>query len=96
MHAQISAEHLDNLIERVDRGITRNLEFVSDNNYAEASGYARGALLQIQRQLLELKNSSMYSDVWDDLPDLSQEIEDCPPVPAFPSIWKHEQEISRA
>lgn len=96
MHARICAEHLDDIIDAVDRSITKNLEFVSDSNYAEASGYARGGLLQIQRQLLELKNSSMYSDEWDDLPDLSQEIEDCPPLPAFPSIWKHEQEIIRA
>ena len=92
MHVRIPVEHLDDLIAAVDNAITRNLEYVSDDQYAEASGYARGGLMGMQVSLKMLRSSSIFEDEWD-----NPEIDDCDPatedmqlpaIPEFPSIYR--------
>ena len=82
MHIRISLEKLDHLIEDLERSIKRNMEFVNENEYAEASGYARGGLISMRTRLEKLRREDTYEDPWDFV-----EEEDVPPVPEFPTIW---------
>ena len=92
MHVRISSEHLDDLIAAVDNAIERNLELVTSDNYAEASGYARGGLMGMQISLKTIRSTHMYEDEWDnpelDSVDPADEDMQLPAIPAFPSIYR--------
>ena len=64
-HVRIGVEHLNDIIESVTRTIERNLEFVNRDEYAEASGYARGGLMGVETVLKTLKQTHVYEDDWD-------------------------------
>ena len=40
----MSVESVQQLLDEANRGVTRSMELVGDNNYPGASGYARGTL----------------------------------------------------
>ena len=65
MHVRIDVKHLKDILDGVQQTIDRNLEFVNRNEYAEASGYARGGLMGIELVLKTLKETSTYQDDWD-------------------------------
>ena len=61
-HVRMSTEQLTDILNEVKQGITRNLTFVSDHNYPEASGYARGTLLGVQFVLEEVLEHQCWED----------------------------------
>lgn len=65
MHVRISKEHLDDIIESLQTTIERNLTFVNNNEYAQASGYARGGLMGTELVLKTIRETNMYEDEWD-------------------------------
>ena len=65
MHVRISKEHLDDILASLNQTIERNLEYVNKNEYAEASGYARGGLMGTELVLKTIRETSMYEDEWD-------------------------------
>ena len=84
MHIRLPVEQLDDYIDHLDRAIRRNLELVADNNYAEASGYARGGLTSMLQRLQWLKSCETHEDIWD---YADAEDAEAPSIPAFPSIY---------
>ena len=84
MHIRLSVEHLDDLLADVERSIRVNMDFVNKDEYAEASGYARGGLISMRQRLEKLKQYNTHLDQWDDA-----EVEDAelPSIPEFPSIY---------
>ena len=86
MHVRLTVEHLDDLLADVERSIRVNLDFVNKDEYAAASGHARGGLLAMRQRLEKIKRYETFEDTWDyaDEED-AQEIER---LPEFPSIYK--------
>ena len=84
MHIRLTVEHLDVLLADIDRSVRVNMDFVNRDEYAEASGYARGGLLAMRQRLAKIKEYSTYEDTWDYAEEEEAEL---PPVPEFPSIY---------
>ena len=84
MHIRLSVEHLDDLLADVERSIRVNLDFVNKDEYASASGYARGGLISMRQRLEKLKQYNTHEDTWDYADEEDAEL---PPMPEFPSIY---------
>lgn len=61
-HVRISTEQLTEILDEVKRGIDQNLVYVGDDNYAEASGYARGTLFGVKYVLEEVLEHQCWED----------------------------------
>ena len=61
-HVRIGTDQLNDILNEVKRGISSNLDFVSDDNFVEASGYARGTLMGVQSVLEE----ALLYQCWED------------------------------
>ena len=84
MHIRLTVEHLDDLLADIDRSVRVNMDFVNRDEYAEASGYARGGLLAMRQRLAKIKQYSTYEDPWD---YADEQEESLPEIPAIPSIY---------
>ena len=84
MHVRIDEKQVQGILDALDNAITRNLEFVNDYNYAEASGYARGGLIGIQTMI---KQIVQYNSFRDDTDELIAEENALPEIPPFPSLY---------
>ena len=84
MHARVGLEHLSDILRRVESAIETNLTLVNQNNYAEASGYARGGLITVKMDLEKLRDNYMHPDT---ASELEAEEDTLPNIPEFPTIY---------
>jgi hypothetical protein len=84
MHARVGLEHLSDILRRVENAIQTNLTLVVDGNYAEASGYARGGLINVKMDLETLRDHYMQADSAE---ELEAEEEALPEIPEFPTVY---------
>ena len=84
MHARVGLEHLSDILRRVESAIETNLTLVNQNNYAEASGYARGGLITVKMDLEKLRDNYMHPDT---VSELEAEEDVLPDIPEFPTIY---------
>ena len=84
MHARVGLEHLSDILRRVESAIETNLTLVNQNNYAEASGYARGGLITVKMDLEKLRDNYMHPDT---ASELEAEEDVLPDIPEFPTIY---------
>jgi len=61
-HVRIDTDQMNLILNEVKRGISKNLDSVNEQNFPEASGYARGTLMGIQYVLEEALEHQCWED----------------------------------